>query len=137
MNYQSINQSIIYYILYIIYYISVYVLWYFLFLFTGGRNEIVQATMARLGDICRLQCEQRDAMDPIQHHSRRSHEVLQRLKYSCQHDQHDLHDNLHTVHISGELVPRQIRKYNYIFALFSFVWFVEYLRNCDRMTLPG
>lgn len=72
-------------------------------LITDGRDKGIQATMANFNDLRDIQREQRDAMDSIQYHREHSGDVLQRVQLRSGHDQHDIYDNLHSVHISSEL----------------------------------
>lgn len=67
--------------------------------------------MADPSDLRAIQCQQRDAMDPVQHNYKHHNDVLQCVQLLRGHDQHDLHDNLYSVHFSSELSPRQICKY--------------------------
>ena len=51
-------------------------------------------------------------MDPIQHHRQHHNGLLQRVQFFGGHDQHDLHDNLHSIYFPSELSARQIRKFD-------------------------
>lgn len=78
---------------------------------TGNRDESVQTTMADSNYFRAVQRQQLDAMDSIQHHCKYRNDILQCIHFFSGYDQHDIHDNLYSLHLSSKLFTRQIRKY--------------------------
>lgn len=77
---------------------------------TGDRDESVQTTMADFSYLRAVQRQQLDAMDSIQYHCKYHNYVLQCIHFFSGYDQHDIHDNLYSFHLSSKLFTRQIRK---------------------------
>lgn len=66
-------------------------------------DQSLQETMADPYTLRGVQRQQLHAMDSIQYYFEHYNEVLQRFGLCSGHDEHDIHDNVHTVDISCQL----------------------------------